>query len=57
LGLDEFSMRAPSILPARSQILRLSRAELKVAAEQVLTMSSEKEVKKFVKGNYLDKEN
>ncbi|NSL52412.1 phosphoenolpyruvate--protein phosphotransferase [Calidifontibacillus erzurumensis] len=44
LGLDEFSMSATSILPARSQISKLSKKELAVVAEQALTMSTADEV-------------
>ena len=55
LGLDEFSMSATSILPARSQILRLSKAELREVVEQVLTMSTSAEVEKFVKDTILNR--
>lgn len=48
-------MREPSILTAKSRILRLSRVELNVAVEQVLTMSTEKKVEKVVKTNYCSK--
>ncbi|WP_374723615.1 phosphoenolpyruvate--protein phosphotransferase [Calidifontibacillus erzurumensis] len=44
LGLDEFSMSATSILPARSQISKLSKKELAVVSEQALTMSTADEV-------------
>ncbi len=44
LGLDEFSMSATSILPARSQISRLAKNELNKIAEQALTMSTAEEV-------------
>lgn len=53
LGLDEFSMSATSILKARSQILRLSKKEMKNLAEKALQMKTTNEVieavKEFVK--------
>ncbi|MEF2965024.1 phosphoenolpyruvate--protein phosphotransferase [Paenibacillus sp. M1] len=50
LGLDEFSMSATSILPARSQISRLSKAEMKELAEQALQMQTAEEVVELVRG-------
>ncbi|MEK3731327.1 MULTISPECIES: phosphoenolpyruvate--protein phosphotransferase [Paenibacillus] len=44
LGLDEFSMSATSILPARSQIRRLSQAEMKDLAARALEMSTAEDV-------------
>lgn len=55
LGLDEFSMSATSILPARSQILRLSKAELQAVVEHVLTMSTAGEVERFIKDTLLNR--
>ncbi|KIL47518.1 phosphoenolpyruvate--protein phosphotransferase [Jeotgalibacillus campisalis] len=49
LGLDEFSMSATSILPARSQLLGISKEEMKTLAEEVLTMSTNEEVIAAVK--------
>ncbi|HHW39242.1 MAG TPA: phosphoenolpyruvate--protein phosphotransferase [Bacillales bacterium] len=49
LGLDEFSMSATSILPARSQISRLTKAELDHVAQQALTMGTADEVAKLIK--------
>ncbi|WP_410513750.1 phosphoenolpyruvate--protein phosphotransferase [Paenibacillus sp. BR2-3] len=49
LGLDEFSMSASSILPARSSILQLSQAEMGVIAQQALGMSSAGQVAALVK--------
>ncbi len=49
LGLDEFSMSATSILKARSQILRLSREEMKELAEKALQMGTAEEVVSAVK--------
>lgn len=49
LGLDEFSMSATSILPARSQLKKLSKAEIEKYKEQILAMSTAEEVVSFVK--------
>ena len=35
LGLDEFSMSATSILPARTQLSKLSKAEMETLAEKI----------------------
>ncbi|SDM06441.1 phosphoenolpyruvate--protein phosphotransferase [Bacillus sp. OK048] len=44
LGLDEFSMSATSILKARSQIKKLSKAEMENLAQQVLNMQTTDQV-------------
>lgn len=44
LGLDEFSMSATSILPARSLISKLSQSEMAELAEKALNMSTVEEV-------------
>lgn len=49
LGLDEFSMSATSILPARAQIKELSKNTLATYKDQLLSMSTAKEVEAFVK--------
>lgn len=49
LGLDEFSMSATSILPARSQISRLSRAEMKELAAKALQMQIAEQVVELVR--------
>ncbi|WP_428909714.1 phosphoenolpyruvate--protein phosphotransferase [Niallia sp. Krafla_26] len=49
LGLDEFSMSAPSILRARSQILRLSKKEMEDLAKKALQMSTTSEVLEAIK--------
>src|SRR5690625_4708907 len=49
LGLDEFSMSASSILPARTQILGLSKDKLATYKDEILAMSSADEVLDFVK--------
>ncbi|OZB90601.1 phosphoenolpyruvate--protein phosphotransferase [Paenibacillus sp. XY044] len=48
LGLDEFSMSASSILPARSQIAKLSRADMERLAEQALQLGTAEEVTQLV---------
>ncbi|KMY53382.1 phosphoenolpyruvate-protein phosphotransferase [Bacillus sp. FJAT-27231] len=53
LGLDEFSMSASSILPARSIISRLSKKELSESIEQILHMDTAEEVENFVKTHFL----
>lgn len=49
LGLDEFSMSATSILPARSQIKNLSKEELASYKDQLLSMSTAEEVEAFIR--------
>src|SRR5690606_9532983 len=49
LGLDEFSMSATSILPARSQIKNLSKEELASYKDQILSMSTAEEVEAFIR--------
>jgi len=48
LGLHEFSMSATSILPARSQMAKLSKADMEKLAEKALSMSTAEEVVKLV---------
>ena len=48
LGLDEFSMSATSILPARSLISKLSKAEMAELAQKALNMSTVEEVIELV---------
>lgn len=48
-GLDEFSMSAGSILPARQQISRLSLEEASQHTEAILSMSTSEQVEAFVK--------
>lgn len=54
LGLDEFSMSATSILQARSNILRLSKAEINERVEQILNMEMAEEVERFIKATFLE---
>lgn len=49
LGLDEFSMSATSILKARSQIRKLSKAEMEEMAVKALQLSTTEEVVEMVK--------
>ncbi|MFN7250405.1 MAG: phosphoenolpyruvate--protein phosphotransferase [Anaerobacillus sp.] len=49
LGLDEFSMSATSILPARSQIKQLTKAEMITLAQKALNMRTVEEVIALVK--------
>lgn len=53
LGLDELSMSATSILPARSQLLGLSQDELSSFAEEMLLMDSAAEVERRVRERFL----
>lgn len=48
LGLDEFSMSATSILPARSQISKLSKAEMEKLAAEALQKRTAQEVVELV---------
>lgn len=50
LGLDEFSMSATSILPARSQIAKLSLSAMKEMAERALGLRTASEVVELVNG-------
>lgn len=49
LGLDEFSMSAPSMLKARNQINQLTQLEMKQIAEKALSMQTSEQVKQYVK--------
>ncbi len=57
LGLDEFSMSATSILPARTQLSKLSKAEMETLAEKALMMSTAEEVVELVKKYIINKKN
>ncbi|WP_100333421.1 phosphoenolpyruvate--protein phosphotransferase [Bacillus alkalisoli] len=52
LGLDEFSMSATSILPARSQIKNISKEEAASFRETLLSMGTVDEVMEFVKEKF-----
>jgi len=49
LGLDEFSMSATSVLPARTQIRNLSKKELAARVDDILAMGTTDEVVDFVR--------
>ncbi|MCP3028182.1 phosphoenolpyruvate--protein phosphotransferase [Halobacillus sp. A5] len=49
LGLDEFSMSATSILPARTQIKDLSKKKLASFKDEILSKGTSEEVVEFVK--------
>ncbi|WP_277587519.1 phosphoenolpyruvate--protein phosphotransferase [Psychrobacillus antarcticus] len=51
LGLDEFSMSAPSMLRARNQINQLTQIDMKQLAETALSMQTSEQVKQYVKEN------
>ncbi|MCR6111552.1 phosphoenolpyruvate--protein phosphotransferase [Bacillus sp. A301a_S52] len=53
LGLDEFSMSATSVLPARSQVSQITKAEAQSIAEQALTLNTADEVKQLVEKTFL----
>ncbi|MBB6731392.1 phosphoenolpyruvate--protein phosphotransferase [Cohnella zeiphila] len=48
LGLDEFSMSAGSVLPARERIGSLSHRDWQTLSKQALTLSGSEEVQSFV---------
>lgn len=52
MGLDEFSMSAASILPARQLLGRMSREEAAKYTNTVLSMSSSKQVEEFVRRTF-----
>ncbi len=48
LGLDEFSMSASAVLPARALLAKLSQQEMKAIAHAVLELESAEEVRAYV---------
>ena len=52
LGLDEFSMSATSVLPARSQILGLSKEKISAHIDHILQMDTMEDVVKFAEENF-----
>lgn len=48
MGLDEFSMSAGAILPARKQIQNLSYEEMKALADQALQLGTAEEIEKLL---------
>ncbi len=55
LGLDEFSMSASSVLPARALVRQLSRKKARAIAAAVLEMDNPLEIESFVKQEMQDK--
>lgn len=53
LGLDEFSMSAPSILNTRAQISKLSKQELETHLDQIFTLTTADEVEAYVREHLL----
>ncbi|MCF6408697.1 phosphoenolpyruvate--protein phosphotransferase [Pseudalkalibacillus salsuginis] len=53
LGLDEFSMSATSILPARNQIRRLSKGETETHMGDLLQLDTDEAVKQYVQQHFL----
>ncbi|MDY7043959.1 MAG: phosphoenolpyruvate--protein phosphotransferase [Bacillota bacterium] len=49
LGLDEFSMSATSILPARTQLRKLSKEKMVAYKDKILSMGTAEEVVEFIK--------
>jgi phosphoenolpyruvate-protein phosphotransferase (PTS system enzyme I) len=49
LGLDEFSMSATSILPARTQITKLSKTDMQQLSQEALTLSTADDVEQLVR--------
>ncbi|MDN7240803.1 phosphoenolpyruvate--protein phosphotransferase [Planococcus sp. N028] len=54
LGLDEFSMSASSILKARAQLKKLSKADMESQVDHILSLSTSAEVEEYVKANLLN---
>ncbi len=52
-GLDEFSMSASSILHARAQISKLSKAEMKKHIDHILTLTTSASIENYVIENLL----
>lgn len=55
MGLDEFSMSAGSVLPARQQLLHLSREEAAARIETILSLRTSQQVEEFVREAFLTK--
>ncbi|WP_273832609.1 phosphoenolpyruvate--protein phosphotransferase [Guptibacillus sedimenti] len=56
LGLDEFSMSATSILPARSQMTKLSKEEISSHIDHILSLATNEEVVTYVQENFATEE-
>lgn len=53
LGLDEFSMSATSVLPARSQLLKMNKETIATHMDAILEMDSDQKVKEYVQEHFL----
>ncbi|AOM82320.1 phosphoenolpyruvate--protein phosphotransferase [Salisediminibacterium beveridgei] len=53
LGLDEFSMSATSILPARSQLSKLTKKDAEEVAKEALRLNTSEEVESLVLKRFL----
>jgi phosphotransferase system enzyme I (PtsI) len=53
LGLDEFSMSATSVLPARSQLLKMNKETIVTHMDTILEMDSDQKVKEYVQEHFL----
>ncbi|WP_349408066.1 phosphoenolpyruvate--protein phosphotransferase [Pseudalkalibacillus sp. SCS-8] len=53
LGLDEFSMSATSVLPARSQLLQLEKETIANHVDTILQLDSDEKVKDYVQEHFL----
>lgn len=56
LGLDEFSMSATSILPARSQMTKLSKEEISSHIDHILSLATNEEVIAYVQEHFATEE-
>ncbi|MBU9710962.1 phosphoenolpyruvate--protein phosphotransferase [Evansella tamaricis] len=52
LGLDEFSMSATSVLPARSQLASITKQEAEIVAMESLNKNTADEVKELVRSKF-----
>ncbi|MEV5030150.1 phosphoenolpyruvate--protein phosphotransferase [Paenibacillus sp. LPE1-1-1.1] len=51
LGLDEFSMSASAVLPARALLAKLSQQDMKQVAQAVLELSTAEEVRAYIEAH------
>ncbi|MGG6446040.1 putative PEP-binding protein, partial [Pseudobacillus badius] len=52
MGLDEFSMNASAVLPARKLISQLSKKEIGQSMDQMLQMETAEQVKQFISKHF-----
>ena len=55
MGLDEFSMSSGSVMKVKEQISRLSRKEMRAAADLVLNMKTGREIEEFAETLFKNK--